>query len=126
MTSRRPFWITSARWLARAFADRSPEGRSRVRRFLELIEANTSGVADIIEMAAAGREPADAPADAMLAAGDADDDDQPDGEESVASAYESMVWRDSTDDGVDGGMLEHEQPGGMAGSGAWRDPRRRR
>ncbi len=111
-------WLAaSARWLARAFADRSAEGRSRVRRFLELIEANTSGVADIIEMAAAGREPADAPTDAMLATGDADDDDQPDGEESVASAYESMVWRDSTDDGVDGGMLEHEQPGGTAGSG---------
>ena len=108
-------WLAAAaRWLARAFVDRSPEGRARVRRFLELIEANTSGVADIIEMAAAGREPVDATAADMF---DVGDDDQSDGEESVASAYESMVWRDSTDDGVDGGMLEHEQPGGMAGSG---------
>ncbi len=111
-------WLAAAaRWLARAFVDRSAEGRGRVRRFLELIEANTSGVADIIEMAAAGRDLADAAGGDMLAAGNPDDDEQPDGEESVASAYESMVWRDSTDDGVDGGMLEHEQPGGMAGSG---------
>ncbi len=111
-------WLAAAaRWLARAFGDRSPEGRSRVRRFLELVEANTSGVADIIEMAAAGRELADSVPGDMPAAGGAEDDDQPDGEESVASAYESMVWRDSTDDGVDGGMLEHEQPGGTSGSG---------
>ena len=39
------------------------------------------------------------------------DDDSPDSDESVASAYESMVWRDSTDDGIDGGMLEHDKPG---------------
>ncbi len=111
-------WLAAAaRWLARAFGDRSPEGRVRVRRFLELVEANTSGVADIIEMAAAGREPADSSLGDMPAAGRAEDDEQPDGEESVASAYESMVWRDSTDDGVDGGMLEHEQPGGTSGSG---------
>ena len=110
-------WLAAAaRWLARGFVDRSPAGRSRVRRFLELVEANTSGVTDIIEMAAAGRDPTDSADGGLLAVGDAEDD-QPDGEESVASAYESMVWRDSTDDGVDGGMLEHEQPGGMAGSG---------
>ena len=111
-------WLAAAaRWLARAFGDRSPEGRTRVRRFLELVEANTSGVADIIEMAAAGRDPPEGSSGDMLATGDGDDDDQPDGEESVASAYESMVWRDSTDDGVDGGMLEHEQPGSTTGGG---------
>jgi len=111
-------WLAAAaRWLARASVDRSLNGRSRVRRFLELVEANTSGVADIIELAAAGREPADADGERLLTGVDAADDDQPDSDESVASAYESMVWRDSADDGVDGGMLEHEQPGGMSGSG---------
>jgi len=107
-------WLGEAsRWMARACADRTEAGRSRVRRFLELVEANMVGVAEVIEAAAAGREPGDGRrrphGDGPDAAGDAgfesrEDDD--DGEERVASAYESMVWRDSTDDGVDGGMLD--------------------
>ena len=107
-------WLAAAaRWLARAFGDRSFEGRSRVRRFLELIEANTSGVADIIEMAASGRSSSISHGDESFPelAESAADDDSPDSDESVASAYESMVWRDSTDDGIDGGMLEHDKPG---------------
>ncbi|MFM7290921.1 MAG: hypothetical protein ACKO6B_06795, partial [Planctomycetia bacterium] len=109
-------WLAEAgRWLDRACADRSEAGRSRVRRFIELVEANTSGVADVIEAAATGREPgegsrADREADGLETADDDTMFDQGDegeaGEESVSSAYESMVWRDSTDDGVDGGMLD--------------------
>ena len=122
-------WMGEAtRWMTRACADRSEAGRSRVRRFIELVEANTSGVADVIAAAATGREPgdgrqsgrdADSPDGLEVDFGDeADDDDS--GEESVASAYESMVWRDSTDDGVDGGMLDMEGGGGstLAGVGA--------
>jgi hypothetical protein len=109
-------WLAEAgRWLTRACADRSEAGRSRVRRFIELIEANTSGVADVIEAAATGREPGDARPTGRGAAAPDDleggsafeqEDEEERGEESVASAYESMVWRDSTDDGVDGGMLD--------------------
>ncbi len=115
-------WLGEAmRWMTRACADRSEAGRSRVRRFLELVEANTSGVADVIEAAATGREPGDGrrPGRAVDGAdGLSDDfageqvDDEERGEESVASAYESMVWRDSTDDGVDGGMLDMDGGGG--------------
>jgi len=103
-------WLREAsRWLTRSCTDSSVAGRSRVRRFLELVEANTSGVLDVIEAAAAGR----GLGDGRRSAGDADDDeaDGDGGEESVASAYESMVWRDSTDDGVDGGMLDIEGGG---------------
>jgi len=103
-------WLAaSTRWIAQAVTDGSPAGRSRVRRFLELVEANTGAVVDIIEAAAVGREPGDA---ARGASGD--EDDQPDAEERVAAAYESMVWRDSTDDGIDGGMLDVDGPGGSS------------
>lgn len=111
-------WLaSSARWLARAFVDRSPTGRSRLRRFLELVEANTGGVVDIVETAAAGRDLGGAAQAAASTPIDADDDGQADAGESVASAYESMVWRDSTDDGVDGGMLEFDLPAGAADGG---------
>jgi hypothetical protein len=110
-----PIWLAAAnRWMAQACADSSPEGRGRVRRFLELVEANTSAVVDLIETVAVGREPGDR----RGAAGDADAaDDQPDGEERVAAAYESMVWRDSADDGVDGGMIDVDLPGGSTAGG---------
>ena len=115
-------WLGEAtRWMTRACDDRSEAGRSRVRRFVELIEANTSSVADVIEAAATGREPGDGRRPGR-GADDPDDldgdvafeqeDDEERGEESVASAYESMVWRDSTDDGVDGGMLDMDGGGG--------------
>mgnify|MGYP006274901431 CR=1 FL=1 len=112
-------WLEEAgRWMTHAAADRSAEGRSRVRRFVELIEANSGGVAEVIEAAATGREPGDERRTGRAAGpeGDGLDDDQADGEErgdeSVASAYESMVWRDSADDGIDGGMLDMDGGGG--------------
>lgn len=106
-----PIWLGAAnRWLGQAFADHTPAGRTRVRRFLELVEANTSGVLDVVEAAAAGdrageRRPPD------------DGDEQADGDESVASAYETMVWHDSADDGVDSGMVDVDLPGGDAVNG---------
>ena len=120
-------WMGEAtRWMARACADRSEAGRSRVRRFIELVEANTSGVADVIAAAATGREPGDSRRSGRDADGsdgphddfaDEQTDDDDSSEESVASAYESMVWRDSTDDGVDGGMLDLEGGGGSTLAG---------
>ncbi len=120
-------WLGEAtRWMTRACGDRSEAGRSRVRRFIELIEANTSGVADVIEAAATGREPGDGRRPTREADGpdalrddfaDEGADDAESSEESVASAYESMVWRDSTDDGVDGGMLDMEGGGGSTLAG---------
>jgi hypothetical protein len=96
-------WLAAAeRWLARATADRGAAARGRIRRFLELVEANTSGVVDLLEAAAVGREPGgdEGPVPEM------EDDDEADAEERVAAAYESMVWQDSADDGVEGGMLD--------------------
>ena len=116
-------WLGEAtRWLTRACGDRSEKGRSRVRRFVELIEANTGSVADLIEAAATGREPGDGQQTGR-GGSDADDfaDERPDddehGEGTVAAAYESMVWRDSTDDGVDGGMLDLDGGGGSTLAG---------
>ena len=109
-----PDWLAAAaRWTARAVADTSEQGRSRVRRFLELVDANTTAVADCLERVASQRN-----GGGMRRGGgddlpdeDRPDDDQPGGEESVAAAYESMVWRDSADDGVEGGMLDVDMPG---------------
>ncbi len=111
-----PVWLAAAtQWLTRATADTSPAGRGRVRRFLELVEANTSGIVDLLEAAAAGCEPGgDSLEDMPL---HPDDDDQADAEERVAAAYESMVWQDSADDGVDDGMLDVDVPGAAASSG---------
>jgi len=110
-------WLTAAaRWLAHANADPSASARTRVRRFLELVEANTSAVADVIESAAGGG-PGDARRDDPSAGEPAGDDEHADAEESVSSAYESMVWRDSTDDGIDGGMLDVDLPGGGSTGG---------
>ena len=112
-------WLAAAaRWTARAVADPSAGGRARVRRFLELVEANTTGVLDVLDrIVAPGDRPSaprrgDAPTD-----DDAAGEEQSDEEERVASAYESMVWRDSADDGVDGGMLDVESPGGASAGG---------
>ena len=52
-----PSWLlASHRWLRAAVADLTEAGRNRVRRFLDLIEANTTGVAEVIELAATGQE----------------------------------------------------------------------
>lgn len=111
-----PIWLTAAtQWLARASSDDSVAGRGRVRRFLELVEANTSGVVDLLEATAAGREPNGSDIDDLLTADE--DEEHVDGEERVAAAYESMVWRDSTDDGVDDGMLDVDVPGASDASG---------
>jgi hypothetical protein len=111
-----PVWLAAAgRWLTAAAADCSPEGRGRVRRFLELVEANTSGVIDVIDAAAVGRL-----AGERNGGGEHDDgdDEQADSEERLAAAYESMVWRDSADDGVDGGMIDVDGPGGTPAEGS--------
>jgi hypothetical protein len=105
-----PVWLAAAEnWLARALADQTAAGRTRVRRFLELVEANTSGIVDVLEAAAVGREPG---LDQLGEPSAEDDEQEADAEERVAAAYESMVWQDSADDGIDGGMLDLEAPGG--------------
>jgi len=110
-----PIWLAaSGRWIARATSDTSTEGRSRVRRFLELVEANTSAVVDVIEAAAVGREPG---APAPTEPDGEGDDEAADGEERLAAAYESMVWQDSADDGVDGGMIDVDAPGATGAGG---------
>ena len=107
-----PSWLLAAhRWLRAGLADLSEAGRHRVRRFLELIEANTAGVAEVIELAATGQEPV-VRNEPEFSLPDDVDDDQLAADESVASAYESMVWQDSADDGTDGGMLDVDLPGG--------------
>ena len=112
-----PVWLAAAgRWLDLALADPGAETRGQIRRFLEFIDANTSGLVDIVETAAAGGDPA---ATRQEAGGDpaaGDDEERQAAEESVASAYESMVWRDSADDGTDGGMLDVDLPGGSGAS----------
>jgi len=118
-------WLAAAgQWLDRALADPAADARDRVRRFLEFIDANTSAIVDLVETAAAGgpaameqlgREVEDETDDDDRVGDDefAEDEPRADGEQ-VASAYESMVWRDSTDDGVDGGMLDLDVPGGSS------------
>jgi len=107
-------WLAAAaRWTARAASDMSASGRARVRRFLELVEANTSGVVDVIEQVAVqGEGPGGSSRRRSRQDGDEAAPEDHEGEERVASAYESMVWRDSADDGIDGGMLDVEMPGG--------------
>ena len=106
-----PAWLASAtRWITHACQDSSPDGRLRVRRFLERVEANVGGVVDVI--AAASTAPGRG---GRRAAEEGDDDDADSDEERLAAAYESMVWRDSADDGVDGGMIDVDAPGGTTG-----------
>ena len=118
-----PVWLAAAsRWLALALADRTPAGRNRARRFLELVEANTGGIADCIERSAAQKPPGGSRRRGGLRDDDPGSDEDeggetPGSEESVAAAYESMVWRDSTDDGIDGGMLDVDGPGGPTAGG---------
>ena len=113
-----PVWLAAAaKWLALAVADRSETGRNRVRRFLELVEANTTSVADCIERVAQRPEPRRRPRRDDDPSASDDEDDSPGSEESVAAAYETFVWRDSTDDGIDGGMLDVEGAGGTPAGG---------
>ena len=112
-------WLAAAaRWTARAVADTSAAGRTRVRRFLELVEANTTGVLDVLDQVVnQGDRPTAKSRDDGQAGDEAPGEEQADEEERVASAYESMVWRDSADDGVDGGMLDVDLPGGARAGG---------
>jgi hypothetical protein len=111
-----PVWLTAAaRCVELASADATAAGRAKVRRFLELVEANTSGIVDVIEGAGAADGPGRPDREAA-----ADDEDAADDEERLAAAYESMVWRDSTDDGVDGGMLDVDGPGAAVADGPGR------
>ena len=112
-------WLAAAtRWVDLAAADTSPDGRLRLRRFLEFMEANTTSLVDLVETAAAGREPGGRRGAGPDHDDEISDDERSSGEESVASAYESMVWRDSADDGVDGGMIDVDAPGAVAGGPA--------
>ena len=104
-------WLAMAsRWMSLSLADSTDTSAARTRRFLELVEANTGTVVDIVERAGAA---GDLMTEQRHSQDDSDIEDRDDdavGEESVASAYESMVWRDSTDDGIDGGMLDVDAP----------------
>ncbi|NBT13398.1 MAG: hypothetical protein EBS56_07435 [Planctomycetia bacterium] len=106
-------WLAAAaRWTARASADTTASGRARVRRFLELVEANTIAVVDAIEQVAAHGDGTVRPSPGpSRQEGDESASEEHDDEERVASAYESMVWRDSADDGIEGGMIDVELPG---------------
>ncbi|MFM8577601.1 MAG: hypothetical protein ACKOCN_02180 [Planctomycetaceae bacterium] len=125
-------WLEAAgRWLAAVHLDPAHDEaarRNRERRFLELVDANTSAILDSLERFAAaatrGRGSADsgptrrAPADQTGDAPNSDDgsdDAADDNDESVAAAYESMVWQDSADDGVDGGLADAEGAAGHPG-----------
>jgi len=112
-------WIAAAaRWTARAVADTTPSGRARVRRFLELVDANTTGVLDVLDQVVnQGDRSSPARRDEAGAGDENAGEEQADEEERVASAYESMVWRDSADDGVDGGMLDVDLPGSARAGG---------
>ncbi|MFM8436776.1 MAG: hypothetical protein ACKOBP_15850 [Planctomycetia bacterium] len=112
-------WLAAAaRWTARAVTDTSAEGRARVRRFLELVDANTTGVLDVLDQVVAqGDRSSAARRDERRTTDENAGEEQADEEERVASAYESMVWRDSADDGVDGGMLDVDLPGGARAGG---------
>ena len=105
--------VASHRWLRSALTDLSDLGCNRVRRFLELVEANTAGLTEMIDIAASGQEPQSRDESGTVLT-DETDDDQIGTDESVASAYESMVWQDSTDDGTDGGMLDVDLPAGAS------------
>ena len=65
----------------------------------------------MIDIAASGQEPLSRDTSENQLP-DETDDDQIGADESVASAYESMVWQDSADDGTDGGMLDVDLPAG--------------
>ncbi len=107
-------WLEAAgRWLAAVRSLPAADARGRERRFLELVDANTSGIGDAIERATTSGGRPDAPRSGFEG-GQHDDEslaDDPSGAESVAAAYESMVWQDSADDGVEGGLADTEGGG---------------
>jgi len=114
-----PVWLSVAtRWVEQALVDASPGGRTRVRRFLELVEANVGGAVELVETIAAGRPAGPRREEPLDRDTDDPDEDAASGEERVAAAYESMVWRDSTDDGIDSGMIDVDAPGGESTGGA--------
>jgi len=122
-------WLDAAgRWLA---AVRLAPGldesarRTRERRFLELVDANTSAILDALERfaaaAARGRRGVEFAASGDDGEGptedapESDDADERSHDQSVAAAYESMVWQDSADDGVEGGLADADLGGSRVG-----------
>jgi len=115
-------WLEAAgRWLAAVRSMPGADARDRERRFLELVDANTSGIGDAIERATASGGRPDA-SRSGFEGGQHDDEslaDDSSGAESVAAAYESMVWQDSADDGVEGGLADTEGGGDRAEADAF-------
>jgi predicted heme/steroid binding protein len=91
-------WVTSTT----AAGDESPEAALKVwdsaRKFLDYLEANAEGLWNVPRF-----ELGNGKRSASAAAQSDDDDDE---ENPFGSAYEGVVYRDSTDDGVDGAIFE--------------------
>ena len=116
------FHVLAVRWMQAALADcraggkpcaaKSPalpadaeSQRRMVRRFFDLLEANADNQWEVPEWesAVAPRHAGDESRVALDAPADDDDDDD---ENLYHAAYDEMVYRDSTADGVEGSLLE--------------------
>jgi hypothetical protein len=76
------------------------------RKFLDYLEANAEPFWDVPEFRLGGSKNGNSPR--TSAAGSIDEDDEDD-EDRFESAYEGMVYRDSTDDGVEGSIFDTDE-----------------
>jgi hypothetical protein len=98
------FFRLAFRWLRSVTTgdDVPPAERGAlVRRFFELLEVNADDRWQVPEILARSR-PAARPGE--------DEEDETEGGDTFASAYEGMTFRDSTDDGVEGSLADDPVP----------------
>ncbi len=81
-----------------------------IQRFFDFLEANAETYWDVPELSVAansrnGRDK-DSADEALAATGDDNDDEEAHGDDLYRAAYDEMVYRDSTADGVEGSTLE--------------------
>ncbi|HVJ81531.1 MAG TPA: hypothetical protein VNC50_10715, partial [Planctomycetia bacterium] len=92
------------RWLALALYDAEAKGDlSLVRRFLDSIEVNADFLARAPGPELFGMS---SPVPTEAVAGDSSPDAESESDDPYAAAYENVTYQDTTDDGVEGAMME--------------------
>jgi hypothetical protein len=90
-------WVTATTATGDATPETAVKAWDSARKFLDYLEANAEGLWHVPRLDLGG---------AKRAARASEQDDEDDDLDRFESAYEDMVYRDSTDDGIDGAIFE--------------------
>lgn len=108
------FYSLAWRWLSTALDetgtpvdDTARQGWLRIRRFFDYLEANAGDFWEVPDFASEAHTSSGEPVEPHPKSNDWDGEEEGE-DELFGAAYEDVVYRDSTDDGVDGSIFDFE------------------